>query len=343
MASKKNLLPTRHSFSIHSPSDLSKLWYVSFYEGKKRVRKYGKINQASTFDARMALAVALLDEIQGELPKETMYDRALEYLDAQTWRKKSLQSIKSIVDAFFKHAGPNPGARQVENFFLRIRQTKSPTTYNNYRQRLAQVLTGVGEGELIADVKAVRASSTPCLFFQRHQIAKLSGLIKAEDPELWLFVQFIYYCFIRPRELRQLKVGSVLLDDRRIYVPGAISKNKESQYVAIPDAFLPELAFLEDMNPGDYIFPWRRDHSKPAPENHYYNRHKKFLQRLKFGSGYTLYSWKHTGAVAAVKAGVGVKELQIQLRHHSLDQVNDYLRQMGVFDIPNLRESFPRI
>lgn len=34
----------------------------------------------------------------------------------------------------------------------------------------------------------------------------------------------------------------------------------------------------------------------------------------------------------AVKAVISVKELQMQLRHHSLDQVNLYLRQLGMMD-----------
>ena len=56
-----------------------------------------------------------------------------------------------------------------------------------------------------------------------------------------------------------------------------------------------------------------------------------------------LYSWKHTGAVMAVKAGIHIKQLQIQLRHHSLDQVDQYLRDLGVSDLSDLARSFPGI
>lgn len=87
--------------------------------------------------------------------------------------------------------------------------------------------------------------------------------------------------------------------------------------------------------PGQTLFP--------VAENNMYNRHKRILRALGFGKGYCLYSWKHTGAIQAVKNGVGVKELQIQLRHHSLDQVNEYLRQMGVWDLKNLQANFPAI
>ena len=42
-------------------------------------------------------------------------------------------------------------------------------------------------------------------------------------------------------------------------------------------------------------------------------------------------SWKHTGAGTFVKNNGNLKDLQTQLRHHSLDQVNDYLKDMGVY------------
>ncbi len=74
-----------------------------------------------------------------------------------------------------------------------------------------------------------------------------------------------------------------------------------------------------------------------------YEKHKRILKKLNFGKGYCMYSWKHTGAIAAVKAGVSVKELQMQLRHHSLDETDKYLRQMGVRHITNFRVSMPDI
>ena len=73
------------------------------------------------------------------------------------------------------------------------------------------------------------------------------------------------------------------------------------------------------------------------------NRHRKILRALGYSSEYKLYSWKHTGAVALAKAGVGLKAIQLQLRHHSLDQTDEYLRQLGVEDFEELIEQFPAI
>jgi integrase len=72
-------------------------------------------------------------------------------------------------------------------------------------------------------------------------------------------------------------------------------------------------------------------------------QHRKVLEKLKIRGHYAFYSWKHTGAVKAVQAGINVKDLQLQLRHHSLDMVNEYLKNMGVMDSKDLKGKFPDI
>lgn len=84
-----------------------------------------------------------------------------------------------------------------------------------------------------------------------------------KEPELALFSKSIYFTFIRPGELRLLKVGDVLLDEKEIRIPGKISKNRKTEHVAIPDAFVPYLEYLYDRGPGEYLFPSRKVRESP--------------------------------------------------------------------------------
>ena len=77
--------------------------------------------------------------------------------------------------------------------------------------------------------------------------------------------------------------------------------------------------------------------------SYFLSKFRKALKSLGFGTEYLLYSWKHTGAVACVRAGASLKELQIQLRHHSLEEVDKYIRQLGVNDLRDLEGRFPGI
>ena len=81
----------------------------------------------------------------------------------------------------------------------------------------------------------------------------------------------------------------------------------------------------------------------PTGINELSRRHRRILQEEGFSAAHKFYSWKHTGAIMAALAGVSLKELQIQLRHHSLDETDGYLRQLGYTDLLQLEEKFPEM
>ncbi len=345
MSGEKKVVPT---YKVYSPPDLEKNWFVYWYEGRTRKRLYGDINKASTRDGRREAAENLIAQLQAEqrrkVSKAEEAIRAYIAKNAARWRKSTLEHYQGKANMLFDHlAGREPTRSLLAEFLQRLQDSRHPTTYNKYVVTLKKLLAEAGYRHLLDGVENLRASSTPARYFQRHQARRLLAAIDEQDEDLGLFVRFLYYCFIRPRELRRLRVGDILLEEGEIRVPGKVSKNAKTQFVVIPHCFLPHLAPLFDRPPGEYVFPSPADKSKPAGKNTMYRRHKKFLDALGFGEGYTLYSWKHTGAVAAAKAGVSIKELQLQLRHHSLDETDKYLRQMGVKDMGKLREGFPGI
>lgn len=343
MADKKNLRP---KFAVYAPDDLEKNWFVSFYQDGRRVRKYGNINQFQTATERMAEAQRLIDELSALAPADDIKTRLYNALEAKkaNWRNKTHQTIKTKLDNLFAWLNRRPlNADTLRAFFDHLSMSRHSTTFNSYHQKLKQLLSLTGDVALMDGISSVREHRTPARFFQRYQIEQLKVVMSDEAPELWLFVQFLFYCFIRPGELRWLRAGDILFDERRILIRGEISKNHKTEYVAIPSAFGPVLEPIRAMPPGALIFPAKSAPDKPIGMNTMSTRHRAILRRLGFSKEYQLYSWKHTGAVMAVKAGIGLKELQLQLRHHSLDQVNEYLRQMGVSDMSNLQNRFPEI
>lgn len=345
MPGEKKVFP---SFHLYSPQDISKKWFVYWYEGRRRCRKYGNINQSDTREGRIAAAQRIIEQLQADiLRKVSKTEEDLrDYLrdNRQKWRPRTFEQYESIVNVLLDWlAGRELTQALLVEFLHNILASRHATTYNKYVAILQRLFRGAGLQFRFSDIEKARATSTPARYFQRHQVRRLLAAIDEQDTELGLFIRFLYYCFIRPQELRFLRVGDVLLEEGEIRVPGKTSKNAKTQFVVIPDQFRPCLDFLYDRKPGEYIFPATRDQSKPMSKNIMYNRHKKVLESMGFGEGYTLYSWKHTGAVAAVKAGISVKELQLQLRHHSLDETDKYLRQMGVKDLSRLRENFPEI
>lgn len=328
--------------------DLTKPWYVEYKDAGRRLKAYRGINQHHTVEGRKAAAQRLIAELKGEQVKlTTSFELALRDYIARhqsQWRQKTLEQYRSCSNTFLEYLGGRECREdRALEFLAHIRATRHPTTYNRYVSYLKRLLKKTGYADLTTQFETIRATPTPARYFQKYQAKRLLNALDEREPDVGLFVRYIYYCFLRPNEIRQLRVGDLLLEDWMIRVPGVVSKNRKTQMIIVPDAFRPALLPLRERGPGEWLFPSPLDAGKPLAKNYMYRHHKAILKKLNFGTEYTLYSWKHTGAVMAAKAGVSVKELQLQLRHHSLDQTDQYLRQMGVQDLSNLQRRFPEL
>lgn len=345
---EKKLFPTR-TYHVYAPRDLKKRWFVYYYEGEKRIRITKGINTNKTARQRMKAAEDLIKELKRlhkkAKPLSDTAEALKRYLEDSKpqWRRSTYEEYIGMNNAFLRFLkGREVTEALVHRYMLNIRAKYQPATWNKHRDRLKNNLRAIGCPDWFEAFPPMKFSSSPSRYFQKHQVQLLGETIRDNNDDLWLFVQFMFYTFIRPKELRGLKVGDVLLDEGEIRVPAAISKNKKTQFVAIPDIFMSKLDFLKDLPPGHFIFPGRDD-GKALSKNTMYRRHRKILEHLEFGSEYSLYSWKHTGAITLFRKGVSIKEIQMQMRHHSLDQTDQYLRQLGARDVVHLRKVFPSI
>jgi len=329
--------------------DLTRRWFVFYFDeaGKKHCR-YSGINQFTTFDERLGAAEKVRLKVLKKLHlsfrvKKILADHVEQrYFKEKKTRAGHISKVKCFLEYVDKYKLDNEMCKKFFDWLLRNRHG---TTYNDYLTVLNKLLTEIKMQHLLDGIKKVKAISTPARYYQPHQQKQLRAFMQEYEPELWLHVQFVYYCFIRPQsELLPLKIGDILFEEKKILVRGSNAKNDKQEYVAIPDVFMPHIKHLKSQAPGAYVFPDPNDHTKPRTQNHFRKRHRNMLKGFNYDTKqYKLYSWKHTGAVAAVMSGVNIKELQLQLRHHSLDQVDAYLRQLGIHDLANFRKVMPRI
>lgn len=329
--------------------DLSRKWFVFLIdENGNRQRKFSSINQHNTYEGRMKAAEAVrlkwLEKLHYTFRAKQLLAKHVEnrYYKKKKTRNGHISKVKCFLD-WIGHKKLNK--ENSELFFDWLKKNRHGTTHNDYIVVLRKLLREVEMDHLLSDVKKIKAYSTPARYFQPHQQRTLINHMKEHDEELLLHVRFIYYCFIRNEtELLPLKVGDILFDERKILIKGDVAKNGKQEYVTIPDAFFPHLKPLLHKSPNEYIFPSPIYPGRHVSKNVLRNRHRKILKLYNFDtSEYQLYSWKHTGAVSAILAGASVKELQVQMRHHSLEQVDDYLRQIGAHDLINFRRVMPEI
>jgi len=226
----------------------------------------------------------------------------------------------------------------------------SPRTLNNYRDGLKSIFNDVmdrhkdiiKENPFNGIKKRKEVASTKNIAYVGQEKQQLIELIKHIEPDLFRFIQFIYYCFLRPNEIRQLQVYNIQLDSGKIFIEAFKSKSKRNDYIIIPPAFVPTLQeLIKNKSSNAYLFP-----GKKAPciaKNIMSDRHRAVLKRFDWINGHTLYSWKHTGVVDAYNNGVDIKSLQLQLRHYSLEDTDTYLKSLGMFSNEAILTKMPAL
>lgn len=302
-------------------------WIKNGYQQKEK--------QIGSVDS-LKLAFEWLHARKGMVRRKTFftYQSHLKNLDAFVKAKKLRSVNVAVADAFLAHLTENGKAaatvnahRRTFNQAFNFCVKKKTLTKNPFRETVRL------SGESDSKMPFMKTQA----FFVKSKMT----------PELWAAARWLYYCFIRPGELRLIRVGEVDWDEGKILVKSDISKNKKSQWVIIPDVLMKELKplCLWQYNPTWFLVG---EDGLPSEECVGYNfwsyRHLKLLRGLKFDtSQYSLYSWKHTGVYQLAKATKDYRAVQLQCRHHSLDMTMKYLRKIGIMEYNNIRDEFPAL
>jgi integrase len=139
----------------------------------------------------------------------------------------------------------------------------------------------------------------------------------------------------------RLKVEHFQLNSRLIVIPGTVSKNKKHEVVQIPNALVPVLKKLDLNYPGDYFVFTRHlvRGTKEAAPTRMAGYWREFADH--YGIKKNIYSLKHTGAGMAIENGINLRDLQLQLRHWSLEMTQVYLDKFKRRPSEKLAREFP--
>jgi len=182
--------------------------------------------------------------------------------------------------------------------------------------------------------------------FTIEQLEALKKRIQPTNNQLWLFITFMLYGFIRPAEIGRLKVNMIDLSNSCINMPGNISKNRKPRHVKISQAFR---LYIEQLNlgqyrPDHYVFGRNLETGAVAIQHNFATAAFLSIKReMGLGPEYTLYSFKHTGVVVHFRAGVDIKSLQAQLGHQSIEETDTYLRSLHLYASNEIIDKSPSI
>jgi integrase len=241
-------------------------------------------------------------------------------------------------------------------FFTYLNQEResSQNTYRKFQNLLREIFDDLIEQGII-NIQPVQrlpknrrvVSKAPGIIAEQD-LQAVKQYIKANDPQLYLFICFEYYCFMRPGEVRMMKVEWIDWGKQLIRVPANVNKTRGIKTPIISNEFMRELR--EDFHlhtyPRDHYVIGNQDH-KPGKmhigKNTMRLRFNKIRKRLNLPESYMLYSFKHTGNSAAVDAGISAYERMMQNGHTSIRTTEIYTKNKIGFQSEDIRQNFPKL
>lgn len=356
------------------PESLSmdKLWFISFkdHTGKKQ-KKYGDLSKYNDYDDRLREANKLLEyytqqwkehspkSLNGELIKHLEF---VVEVRKQGKKKKTKEAFDTKLHVFcdWYRSSNYPPVDEMMGFnFLKsvsIREeVNSNTTINDYRRQLTTFFRDLIKLKRVAinpfelTVKLPQQTATNLWFTKEQQVALKKMMFEEGDIQLWLCCLIQFYCFVRPGdEMRFLKLSNIIVDGDqwKFRLQGSSLKTGRHRYVPIPTDLK---KLLQKYTEGykDNVFLFGR---KGAPGtiqtgvNYLYNRHRRYMKALDLGAGYSLYSWKNTGAVMMYMNGVKMKYISLLMGHSSIEITDEYFKSLGIDDVMDeVTIRYPRI
>lgn len=234
-----------------------------------------------------------------------------------------------------------------------LQQGKAPRTYNNHLLTL-RTLWQVGIDlnyfksnpfKAIPRVKTPLGKNIAYLPAQQQEIISYAQ----KYPEMLFLIRFMYYTLARTNEIGHLKVKHIgMYSPDKIYLPASVSKNNMERHIVIPPGLEKEIEKfnIRKMDPEWYIFS--RDKFKCGPlrmdTRRIGQKYREWItSKLDYPVVYTLYSWKHTGIIAAHKAGISDDDIMMQTGHKDYGSFQKYLKSLGLYDNKDFALKMPEI
>lgn len=355
---KKIYAPTLYPIN----RDLSKTWFVKHTDSTGRpIKKYGNLNNLPTIRERLKEAEKIINglAITNVVTHKKDNDFIALLYSLLEYKKPMIEpttytSFEIIIKAFgiwYRKEECNKISENVTINFIRYMHERG-LHKNTIRNRI-MVLRGLAN-ELVEQkkipanplekVKLKKIKPQSKLPFHRQQVIELLPIVEKEDKQLRDAIDFLYYLYFRPKEVRALKVKHILFEQMKIIATDDVLKDDDNYLKAIPIPMQQHILKYKGLPSEYYIFSASGSAgTKQLCRDILCRRMTRILRKLNYSNRYTLYSWVHTGIKDAAMSGIPIKQLQLQKGHHDLNMFNEYLKDLGVDDCLQLINNFPAL
>lgn len=277
-----------------------------------------------------------------------------------TIRPRSYQTYKDIVNSFYDFLETEnylklPCAKfdyeKAQEFmdWTKIFKKIKNTTYNNYVKTMRTFFKVLIKRKHItenpfADVELLQVEEAEILFFTKDELKKIRETLPKWNEGLFTVASLIFYTYIRPKEATRLRIENIDMVKKIIRIPAKSSKNKKTQSVAMPDQLY---EYLNSINIKQYPPKYRIVSKQLKPGineiagQRISEKWREYATKFNIDKRKYIYHLKHTSVGMAVEKGINVRDLQLQLRHSSLEMTQIYIEKFNNIASKEIRTGFP--
>lgn len=365
---QKKLVSTEYRLLTYG-DNLAQKWCFEWYdENGKRCKKYGIINQFKTVAERYEEAKRLRTYLETGLKAEPKPIHSVVFEHINPYLEKHIAPLRGttckgykamflIFDKWLCKNGyrllhPKKINRQIVDDYLRyleVDRKLENATYNKHINVIDMLFDYLVRDEVITKspfqfIKMKPKNHVSVSAFKDKDVKILKELLRVKDMTVYVQCMVDMYAFIRPNEVRNLKLKHIDLETGLITVDKEFSKNKKTQKVAIVAALHEILKeYIGDCTDKEFYLLSKT--GKPGPQqisNKYVvQNHNRILRKQGYDiSKFKPYSWKHTGNSLAYKNGASIRFLKMQNRHHSEVMTEIYIKSIVPEDLVKGQEQY---
>ena len=331
-------------------------WLIVYYakdpQSDKLIRFRNRVPKMSNKKERLRFAQKMIDTLNeqlysgwspymGNLTEVKTIDYCFDYylktlskeLSDGVKRKSTCNNYKHFITAFTEYLSIyQKNAKFIsdistlicDHFLDRIyiEKEKSARTYNFYLMCMRTFFNfclskGFIKENPVKNTKLKTIKEKTRVVLNQKEKKQLQ-LLREDNFHFYVFCMTTYYCFIRPNELKKLKVEHVNIEKSYITIPSSISKNRKTENVTIPNIFIEELKeHIGKASKDLFLFGKKFAPGKQAVTNLFYNW-ENVRKKYGFRKEVQFYSLKDTGITDMLNAGVPAIKVRDQARHSDL-------------------------
>ena len=217
--------------------------------------------------------------------------------------------------------------------YVLIDRESSPRTRNNYLIWLSTFCAWMVEKGYLKEnpsskIKKIKEDVKKRSDLSTTELVTLQTHLNKTNKHFLLACLMEYYTFIRPIELAQIKLENIQIKEQRVFVPGAISKNRRDGMVGLNDEIIRLMVELKIFDrPGhSYLFGKDFKPSETMADSRIFREYfVKVREALKWDDSKQFYSLKDSG-IRDLANSEGIVVARDQARHSDISTTNKYLK-----------------